>query len=74
MARIRLIGLEYRDPEIWFLLHDNAPSHTSLIVRQFLTRNQVCVLIHPPYSPNLALCNFSLFPKLKLNGCFLMTF
>ena len=24
---------EYRDPEIWSLLHDNAPSHTSLIVR-----------------------------------------
>ena len=27
---------EYRDPETWSLLHDNTPSHTSLIVCQFL--------------------------------------
>lgn len=72
MARIHRIRLEYRDPESWSLLHDNAPSHTALIVRQFLARNQVCVLNHPPYSPDLAPCDFSLFPKLKLKlkGCF----
>ena len=29
-------------------------------------RNQVCALNHPLYSPYLAPCNFSLFPKLKL--------
>ncbi|KAG5328363.1 SETMR methyltransferase, partial [Acromyrmex heyeri] len=28
----------------WSLLHDNAPSHTSLIVRQCLARNHVSVL------------------------------
>ena len=56
------------------LLHDNAPNHTSLIVRQFLARNQVYVLNHPPYSPDLAPYDSSLFPKLKLKGCFLMTF
>lgn len=66
MARIRRIRPEYRDPEAWSLLHDNAPSHTSLIVRRFLARNQVCTLNHPPYSPDLAPCDFSLFPKLKL--------
>ena len=65
MARIRRIRPEYRDPETWSLLHDNAPSHTSLIVRQFLARNQVCVLNHPPYSPDLTPCDFSLFSKLK---------
>ena len=70
MARICRIRSENRDPEIWSLLHDNAPSHTSLIVRQFLARNQVYVLNHLPYSPDLAPCNFSLFPKLKLKGCF----
>ena len=44
MARIRRIRPEYRDPETWSLLHDNAPGHTSsLIVRQFFARNQVCV-------------------------------
>ena len=75
MARIRRIRPEYRDPSSWSLLHDNAPSHTSLVVRQFLARNQACVLNHPPYSPDLAPCDFSLFPKLKLKlkGCFLKT-
>ncbi|EGI67907.1 FLJ37770-like protein [Acromyrmex echinatior] len=29
-------------------------------------RNRVSVLNHPPYSPDLAPCDFSLFPKLKL--------
>ena len=72
MDRIRCIRLEYCDPETWSLLHDNAPSHTSLIIRQFLARNQVCVLNHPLYSTDLALYDFSLFPKLELNlkGCF----
>lgn len=65
MARIRRVRPEYRDPESWSLLHDNAPSHNSIIVRQFLARNNVCVLNHPPYSPDLAPCDFSLFPKLK---------
>ncbi|KAG5316656.1 SETMR methyltransferase, partial [Acromyrmex insinuator] len=67
MGRIHRIHPEYRDPENWSLLHDNAPSHTSLIVRQCLARNRVVsVLNHPPYSPDLASCDFSLFPKLKL--------
>ena len=48
MDRIRRIRPEYRNPEIWSLLHDNAPSHISLIVRQFSARNQDCVLNHPP--------------------------
>ena len=72
MTRIRRIQPEYRDPETWSLLHYNARSHISLNVRQFLARNQVCVLNHPPYSPDLAPYDFSLFPKLK--RCFLMTF
>jgi hypothetical protein len=32
----------------WFLHHDNAPAHTSLIVRQFLTSKNVTVIPHPP--------------------------
>lgn len=66
MGRIRRIRPEYRNSDDWCLLHDNAPSHTSLIVRQFLARNQVCVLNHSPYSPDLAPCDFSLFPKIKM--------
>ena len=65
MAKIRRIRPKYRDPETWSLLHDSALSHTSLIVRQVLARNQVCVLNHPPYLPDLAPSDFSLFPKFK---------
>lgn len=47
------------------LLHDNAPAHTSAIVSNFLKQEKVNVLPHPPYSPDLAPCDFFLFPKLK---------
>ena len=47
------------------LLHDNAPAHTSAIVTAFLKKEKVTVLPHPPYSPDLAPCEFFLFPKLK---------
>ena len=47
------------------LLHDNAPAHTCSIVTNILKSEKVTVLPHPPYSPDLAPCDFSLFPKLK---------
>ena len=47
------------------LLHDNAPAHTSAIVTAFLKKEKVTVLPHPPYSPDIAPCDFFLFPKLK---------
>lgn len=55
----------------WVLHHDNAPSHSSLLVGQYLASKQVAVLPHPPYSPDLAPADFFLFPKLKttLKGC-----
>ncbi|GFT92749.1 mariner Mos1 transposase [Trichonephila clavipes] len=72
MARIRRISPEYWTESSWCLLHDNAPSPTSLVVRRFLAKNNVCVFNHPPYSPDLASCSCSLFPKLKikLKGCY----
>ena len=50
----------------WFLHHDNATAHTALSVQQFffLAKNMM-VITHPPYSPNLAPCNFFLFPRMK---------
>ena len=47
------------------LLHDNAPAHTSAIVTAFLKKEKITVLPHPPCSPDLAPCDFFLFPKLK---------
>jgi histone-lysine N-methyltransferase SETMAR len=46
---------------------DNAPCHTSLLVRQFLSNKNIMVCPHPPYSPDLAPNNFWLFPKVKMS-------
>ena len=56
--------------QTWLLHHDNAPSHTSVLTQQFLVKNKIAIIPHPPYSPDLAPCDFFLFPKmiLKLKG------
>ena len=46
--------------------HDNAPAHRSFKVSQFLAKNNMTVIPHPLYSPDLAPCDFFLFPNLKL--------
>jgi len=69
--RIRHVWPEYSAPGSWFLLHDNAPVHQVVAIQEFLARKQVCMLSHPPYSPDLSPCDYFLFPKLKLplKGC-----
>ena len=47
------------------LHHDNAPVHSSALITGFLKTRKVDLLPHPPYSPDLAPCDFWLFPKLK---------
>ncbi|UYV80564.1 hypothetical protein LAZ67_19000694 [Cordylochernes scorpioides] len=49
----------------WLLHHDNAPAHISLLVRDFLAKNNTLMMPQPPYSPDLAPFDFFLFPKLK---------
>jgi transposase len=49
----------------WFFLHDNAPAHRSLLVKDFLANNKATRLERPPYSPDLAAVDFYLFPRLK---------
>ena len=51
----------------WVLQHDNTPDNTALSIREFLAKKSIPVLPHPPYSPDLAPCDFYLFPKLKSN-------
>ena len=48
------------------LHHDNTPSDTSVFMHQFLVNNQMAVIPHPTYSPDLAPCDFFLFAKMKL--------
>jgi hypothetical protein len=49
----------------WFLHHDNAPCHAALSVKEFLAKHSIPVVPHQPCSPDLAPCDFFLFPRLK---------
>ena len=51
------------------LHHDNALTHTSLSLKQFLVSKQIIILNHQPYSLDHAFCDFFLFKKLK-GACF----
>ena len=47
------------------LHHDNGAPHKSKVVTKYLQEERVILLPHPPYSPDLAPCDFFLFPKIK---------
>jgi len=49
----------------WILHHNNAPAHNVLSVKRYLAKNNIPVMEHLPYFPDLALCDFFLFPKIK---------
>ena len=55
---------KWRDDD-WILHHDNALTHTSHLVQQFLAKHGTAQLQQPPYSPDLSPCAFFLFPRLK---------
>ncbi|CAH2008836.1 unnamed protein product [Acanthoscelides obtectus] len=53
-------------PDRRIILHqDNASSHTAQKTRQYLTEENVELLDHPPYSPDLSPNDFFTFPKIK---------
>jgi transposase len=45
--------------------HDNAPAHSTALVLDVLAKHHITQFCQPPYSPDLAPCDFWLFPKLK---------
>lgn len=47
------------------LHHDNASSHTARQTKTFLSSQNVEILDHPPYSPDLSPNDFFTFPKIK---------
>jgi len=47
------------------LLHDNAPAHTSAVATSAVAECSYELLLHPPYSPDLAPSDFYLFPLVK---------
>ena len=51
----------------WQIHHDNAPAHSAQPVQQFLAEHGIVQVQQPPHSPDLAPCDFFLFPKLKIH-------
>ena len=51
----------------WHFQQDKAPVHNSILVTDYLTKMGINTVPHPPYSLDLAPCDFWLFPKLR--GC-----
>ena len=49
----------------WHFNKDNAPVHNSILVTDFLTKMGIKTVLPRPYSPDLAPCDFWLFPKLR---------
>jgi alpha-L-fucosidase len=56
--RVRRTRPEMWAENAWILNQDNAPSHTALVTREFLAKTKITTMDHPPYSPDLALCDF----------------
>ena len=52
---------------LWHSHEDNALVHNSILVTDYLTKMGIKTVPHRPYSPDLAPCDFWLFPKLR--GC-----
>ena len=42
----------------WHFHQDNAPVHNSILATDYLTNMGIKTVRHPPYSPDLAPCNF----------------
>jgi histone-lysine N-methyltransferase SETMAR len=63
-------AVSMKRPEKWranssFLLRDNAPAYLSVLVKDFLAKNNLTVMQHPSYSPDLAPADFYLFRRLR---------
>ena len=65
MRSVREKRRELRKTRSWLFHHDNAPAHNALEIREFLAKNDIAVLEQPLHSPDLAPCDFFLFPKLR---------
>ncbi|UYV68058.1 hypothetical protein LAZ67_5002934 [Cordylochernes scorpioides] len=63
-------AIRQKRPELWrskswILHHDNAPAQTALKISKFLQDHSTSVFPQPPYSPDLAPCDFFLLESSK---------
>jgi hypothetical protein len=61
ITRVYCVRPEFQESGSWYLLHDNAPAHSSGIVSECLAERGIPVLSRPPYSADLAAAHFSYF-------------
>jgi hypothetical protein len=54
-----------KDPDTGLISGFSTMTTPLRMMREFLAKNSVTKMDHPPYSPDLTPCNFWLFPKLK---------
>jgi len=66
---------ELWENQTWMLHHDNVPAHALLLIHSYLAKHQTSVMPRSPYSPELVIADFFLFPKFKitLKGCCFQT-
>ena len=70
IIQINLIkAIQKKQPDLLqrdVILHqDNAPANIAKLVQEILQKPSIETLAHPPSSPDLAPCDFWLFPVLK---------
>ncbi len=63
--RVWLYRPEMWDTGDWYLQQDNAPAHTAILTIAYFGEHDIDLLNHPPYSPDLAPCDYFMFPTLK---------
>ena len=68
-----LRAIQDKRPELYrsgFILHqDNTPVHVSCVVKQTMSDLNIELPQHPLYCPDLAICDFFLFPTIKDHLC-----
>ena len=64
-------AVQRKQPDMWtgknwqLQTGRTAPAHSAHVIKGFLAKNNMVLVRQPPYSPDLAPCDFWLFPKLK---------
>jgi hypothetical protein len=65
VQRFGRVRPQFQERISWFLLRDNARPHTAVSTKQFLAKQGIPELNHPPNFPDLSPLDFFLFPKIK---------